>query len=178
MIEDVENGYENVIVVDAGNFLFRRTGTFPTSEEEDKIAAGLVSRGLSEMGYHVVVLHDHAIRGLLHKVHQMIDVSAVYVGTDNDVSYVAMATETPVVMAFSYRDPMCRHPFRGGVPFRALTPAGRCPYAEHCLELHGAIEKGVLHWVRCPEEPPEKCRTCFTAADFLEAVEEVTSEDH
>ncbi|MBN1883791.1 MAG: hypothetical protein JW885_16635 [Deltaproteobacteria bacterium] len=54
MIEDMENGYENVIVVDAGNFLFRRTGLFPTSEEEDKIAAGLVSRGFFEMGYDVV----------------------------------------------------------------------------------------------------------------------------
>ena len=54
MIEDIENGYENVIVVDAGNFLFRRSGVFPTSEEEDKIAASLVSRGLSEMGYDVV----------------------------------------------------------------------------------------------------------------------------
>ena len=50
----MENGYENVIVVDAGNFLFRRSGVFPTSEEEDKIAASLVSRGLSEMGYDVV----------------------------------------------------------------------------------------------------------------------------
>jgi len=54
LIEDVKNGYENVIVADAGNFLFRRSGIFPTSEEEDKIAAGLVSRGLSEMGYDVV----------------------------------------------------------------------------------------------------------------------------
>jgi len=54
LIEDVENGHENVLVVDAGNFLFRRSGIFPTSEEEDKIAAGLVSRGLFEMGYDVV----------------------------------------------------------------------------------------------------------------------------
>jgi len=54
LIENIENGYENVIVVDAGNFLFRRTSIFPTSEEEDRIAAGFVSRGLSEMGYDVV----------------------------------------------------------------------------------------------------------------------------
>jgi 2',3'-cyclic-nucleotide 2'-phosphodiesterase (5'-nucleotidase family) len=53
VIAEIRKDYPNVLVVDAGNFLFRSINLFSITEEADKVAAGYVSRGMSLVRYDV-----------------------------------------------------------------------------------------------------------------------------
>jgi 2',3'-cyclic-nucleotide 2'-phosphodiesterase (5'-nucleotidase family) len=50
----VRNGYDNVLVVDAGNSLFHRVSLSSISEEEERVGAALVARAMKEINYDVV----------------------------------------------------------------------------------------------------------------------------
>lgn len=53
MIAEIRKNYPNVLLVDAGNFLFRSTTLFSITEEADKVAAHYVGTGMSLVKYDV-----------------------------------------------------------------------------------------------------------------------------
>ncbi len=53
MIDEIRKDYPNVILADAGNFLFRSINLFSITEEADKVAAQYVARGMSLVKYDV-----------------------------------------------------------------------------------------------------------------------------
>jgi len=130
-----------------------------------------VCEGLVRLGYEVIAID--AVNGDIHRLHAIIDSARLFVGTDCDVAYLAMATETPMVMAFSYRHPLYWHPFRCGIPFFGFMPPYHvCSESAVCEEKYAAVEQGVVHYIRCPLEG-QPCISGFVASDFLKGVEEV-----
>lgn len=53
MLAEIRENYPNVIVADAGNFLFASSRLSPIGSETDKVAAGYVVRGMSLVKYDV-----------------------------------------------------------------------------------------------------------------------------
>ena len=63
MINEIRGGYPNVIVVDAGNFLFSGIRLSSTSEEEDKVAADYVALGMTKIGYDIANVGPNDLAG-------------------------------------------------------------------------------------------------------------------
>ena len=137
---------------------------------DSKVAQG-VMENLSK-DYDVVCVAG--IDGLsLHEIYWLIQKADLYVGLDNDVSYIAMATDTPMVMAFSCRNPRYRFPFRQGIPFETLFSSLVCEEAEFCLKENGSYEPGIFHYIVCPMSEKLKCMSYLTENHFEGAVKRV-----
>jgi len=74
---------------------------------------------IGEWGYEAVFLDELKLplRDSLAVIHQC----ELYVGMDNDISYMAMCSDVPMVMYYTSGDPLLSVPFRRGVPFISLS---------------------------------------------------------
>jgi hypothetical protein len=84
---------------------------------EDDMDGGLIDE-ITGWGYEAVFLDELELP--LRESLAVIRLSELYVGIDNDVSYMAMCSDVPMVMHYTKDDPDMTIPFRRGVPFMAL----------------------------------------------------------
>lgn len=82
----------------------------------------------------------------------IISMAELYVGFDGNEAAVALTTDTPAVIVYTYRNPVYFAPFRRGILFEAVTPnAETCNISEVCLKGNGLFELGKTYGVKCPK---------------------------
>ena len=102
----VVNGMSNVVAVNLDG------------ELSQELRDGIIEE-IGEWGYEAVFLDELELP--LRISLAVIQQSALYVGLDNDVSYMAMSSKVPMVMCYTKDDPELTRPFRRGLPFIALS---------------------------------------------------------
>lgn len=98
----------------------------------------------------------------------IIERADLYVGMDNDESSLAMATNTPIVMSFTYRNWYVNRSFRRGVAFEPVRSEA-CEMAEYCYLKHTRREFSVVYGLDCPQDEKFKCKA-YSVDDFLKAI--------
>jgi len=93
--------------------------------------------------------------------------SSVFVGTDSSVSAIALTTDVPAVVCYSYRDPCFFPPFRGNVPFEMVRANEcDCDSLKICIAQNVRSEYAKIYDHFCPKNNPWACRKI----DFGKAV--------
>jgi hypothetical protein len=97
--------------------------------------------------------------------------ASIFIGFDSDVSYIAMATRTPMIMIFDKRSYKYIRPFRKDVPFEAIeTPHDVCPSAPFCLKKNGFMEFKNVYGVNCDNDNRFSCESYVTKDMIVDAV--------
>lgn len=102
---------------------------------------------LDRHGYETLYFASHM---RLEDAREMISLSSLFFGADSAMSYVAMATDTPMVMLFSNRNPRWNMPFRRGVEFQAIR--SQCPEMDECVNKYWKKEFNQVYGVQCPKQ--------------------------
>ena len=103
-----------------------------------------------------------------------VDRASLYIGDDGDDTAIAMTTNVPAVVCYTWRSPTYFAPFRCGIPFETIAPRKiDCLYADGCLMSNGLFEMGRTYGVKC--QMPEKtvCKKSVTLERIMEAVERI-----
>jgi len=125
---------------------------------------------LREAGYDVMPAAGRPLGGW-GVLKAVVDLADVFVGVDGcPEPSVASATETPMVVAHSWRDPRFSRPFRRGVPFEAVTPGSKCDAASFCMEANVRGEFCHVYRVECSNEDRMACERAVTAKRLMRAV--------
>lgn len=112
------------------------------------IPSGLME-ALADKGYMVTRLTHKDCR-TPHIFRAAINRAKLYIGDDGDDTAIAMTTDVPAVVCYSWRSPTYFTPFRRGVPFKAISPQKEdCLYADGCMMENGYFESGRTFGVNC-----------------------------
>jgi len=96
--------------------------------------------------------------------------SVLFVGCDEDVTWLAMTTKVPIVMLCGPRQPSACQPFREGVPFEPV--AWKCDQMDNCLKKNAVSGFGNIYRVYCRKEPPAiACENMVSEAELMSAVD-------
>jgi hypothetical protein len=94
----------------------------------------------------------------------------LFVGCDEDMTWLAMATEVPIVMLCGPRQPSACQPFREGVPFEAV--AWKCDQKDTCLKNNATSGFGNIYHIYCHKEPPAiACKNKVSEVELMAAVD-------
>lgn len=94
----------------------------------------------------------------------------LYIGGDCDVSYMAMATETPIIVSMSNRIMDKFVPIRGDIPFNVINiPYSECKFYNSC-ESSSFREFGRVYSQPCKNKIPYACNHYDKATPILDLV--------
>ena len=93
----------------------------------------------------------------------------LFIGCDEDMTWLAMTTDIPIVMLSGPRQPAACQAFREGVPFE--TVAWKCDLLDNCLKMNAANGFGNIYHVYCRKEPELACEKLVTEDDLLAAID-------
>ena len=139
---------------------------------EDKVIGKDSSQGaidsVGEAGYEIVNLDSFESYGLKYAAISNVD---LFVGSDGDVSAIALATDTPAIVCYSYRSPHYFPPFRRGIPYTALVPDRVvCEHAPVCHSRHSFSQYASLYSQECVLEEKFACMTRNLKDDVSKAI--------
>jgi hypothetical protein len=97
--------------------------------------------------------------------------SKVYIGKNEDATWLAMATDVPIVMAVGELDVDVCRPFRHGIPFEALGVG--CLKKSICRK-RSSFGFGNVYNLDCQSDSKHVCRSVSTA-DVIAAIGKVLS---
>jgi hypothetical protein len=97
---------------------------------------------------------------------------ALFIGDDGDDAAVALTTDAPAVVVYTWRNPVYFKPFRRGLPFE--TVFSDCEQASQCLTLNGLCELGKTYGARCPMPNRFACESMPTVDKVIAAVEKLS----
>jgi len=124
---------------------------------------------LEKMGYVVVFAGGACSHGLFRA---MASKAALYVGDDDAKSAIALTTDVPAVVCYTWRSPVYFAPFRRGIPFETVLP-DNCCYADSCLSANGWYEMGKTYGVKCIIEDRFACKKPKSLGRIMDAVEKI-----
>jgi hypothetical protein len=158
---------------------------YHTPGDED-VAEGLISNGkiaivaerinkdvdlyLKQKGYDVFRLSGKDC-GSWNVFHAVVSKAGLYIGFDGNDTAIALTTNVPAVVIYSYRSPVYFAPFRRGIPFEAITPT-ECIVSDSCLMSNGFYEAGKTYGVKCSKKETF-CKKEVSAENIIGAVERV-----
>ena len=136
---------------------------------EDEFQSDIV-KFLETQGYCVIPVIEYGItNGTMCELIRRAD---LYIGTDSEDSYLAMTTDTPMIMFFTYRNPIYSKPFRRGIPFVPIVPdPAVCPESALCMQKYVQREFRQVYGVKCPRD--QICDSGFTLDQFKKAFGEI-----
>ena len=138
------------------------------SLKQDK--AGLL-KGLEEREYNVLDLGGITpSRGVWRALAQP---ASLYIGEDGPETAIALTTDVPAVVCYSFRNPVYFAPFRRGIPFEAIVPGKVCGMAGSCLQGNGRHEFNRTYRIKCPQPVPYVCKEYVTTEMILQAVDKI-----
>jgi ADP-heptose:LPS heptosyltransferase len=169
MPHEIEEGKKAVNVLEQHAVAVSFDKDFHTDRE---VLDGVVGQ-LDELGYDVFILDSNLS---LRKTLAIINNCKLFVGLDDDISYMAMASKVPMVMGFSYRNPEAVRPYRRGIPFApVVAPESRCKMVKFCESQNVIREFGVTYGLHCPNEDKFICAR-HTLEQWSDAIEMVMVE--
>lgn len=113
-----------------------------------EIPSGLME-ALADKGYMVTRLTHKDCRKP-HIFRAAINRAKLYIGDDGDDTAIAMTTDVPAVVRYTWRSPVYFTPFRRGIPSIAILPQKEdCLYADGCMMSNGFFELGRTYGVNC-----------------------------
>lgn len=131
--------------------------------EEGLVKMGLSVRGLSGL-----------VRGGWRAFRANVARCGLYVGDDGDETAVALTTDVPAVVCYTWRNPVYFAPFRRSVPFEAIVPdKNEFSCAGYCFSSNGLFELGKIYGVRCSRADRLACARARTAERVMQAVERI-----
>lgn len=137
-----------------------------------EVPVGLIEY-LAGEGYQVVRLtHKDCLSA--HIFRASVRHTALYIGDDGDDTAIAMTTDVPAVVCYTWRSPVYFAPFRRGIPFEAVAPRKTdCLFADGCMMSNGLFELGRTYGVRCQMKEGMVCQKNITLERIIEAVERI-----
>ena len=134
----------------------------------DSGVADEVVEEVERLGYVVDGLNGFGTWGLA-RAH--IDVADLFIGEDGAAAAIALTTDTPAIICYSYRSPSYFPPFRRDVPFRALVPErSLCENAPVCHSRRARIEFSKFYSQECVAENKFCCKKRSLVEDVKEAI--------
>ena len=100
--------------------------------------------------------------------------SAVYVGCDEDATWLAMATDIPIVMLTGPYQPKNVRPFREGLPFESV--AGKCEFMRDCIKKSSSMF-GNVYYPNCRNSKKQACEVGITSDDVLAAIDRIVKKE-
>ena len=91
----------------------------------------------------------------------------LYVGCDEDITWMAMTADIPIVMLTGPRVPKNIRPFRVNIPFEPI--ACKCEFMSDCVKRFSSSGFGNLYHVFCRREPIMACESLVCCADVESA---------
>ena len=141
------------------------------------IPEGLME-SLTREGYLVTKLTHQDCKSF-HVFRAAVSRASLYIGDDGDDTAIAMTTDVPAVVCYTWRNPVYFTPFRRGIPFEVVSPRKEdCLYSDGCLS-NGLFEFGKTYQIRCyydvPNTMKEKmvCQRNATLQRIMQAVEKI-----
>ena len=129
-----------------------------------------VITGVRQAGFEVVEVSRERL-GSWGTVFAAIRMCQLFVGSDGDVASVAMTTDVPAVVCYSYRSPVYFPPFRGLVPFVGLVPdASVCDQNAVCHARNGKFEFSRMYFQGCSRENKFCCMKRELTGDVVSAI--------
>lgn len=137
-----------------------------------EVPEGLIEY-LAGEGYQVVRL-THKDCLTVHIFRATVRRAALYIGDDGVDTAVAMTTDVPAVVCYTWRSPVYFSPFRRGIPFEAISPRKTdCLYADGCMMSNGRFELGWTYGVMCQMKEGMVCQKNVTLERIVGAVERI-----
>jgi hypothetical protein len=100
----------------------------------------------------------------------LLSTGTLFVGSDEDITWLAMTTEVPIIMLCGPRHPSACQPFREGIPFE--TVAWKCDQRDTCLKENASSGFGNIYHVYCRKEPPAiACKNRVSESELMAAVD-------
>ena len=128
-------------------------------------------RAVEELGYVIDGLSGLRVWSLA-RAH--IDGSDIFVGDDGDEAAIALTTNTPAIVCYSYRSPVYFPPYRRGIPFRALVPDRLlCEHAPVCHARHSHVQFSKLYSQGCVDDKNFCCKKRSLKKDVIEAIRSI-----
>ena len=120
------------------------------------VVANGINRGidtiLKQKGYEVLRLPEESF-GSLNIFHAVLSMANLYIGFDDSYAAIALTTDIPAVIIYTYRNPVYFAPFRRGIPFEAIVPLKEvCDISELCLKTNGFFEAGKTYGIKCSKK--------------------------
>jgi hypothetical protein len=94
---------------------------------------------------------------------------SLFVGCDEDITWLAMTTEIPIVMLTGPRQASSCQPFREGISFE--TVAWKCDLQDSCLKRNVAYGFGNIYHIYCRKEPSIACENLVSKDELMAAVD-------
>lgn len=104
-------------------------------------------------------------------VHAAIGMSDLFVGSDGNSAAVAMATDRPVIVCYSYRSPVYFPPYRKDVPFVALVPSRSvCEHGPVCHVRNSRVEYSKFYSQGCVADAKFCCQDREMSGEIVSAI--------
>jgi hypothetical protein len=123
---------------------------------------------LEKVGYTVVWAKSGSF-GLFRAI---VSKAVLYVGEDGPDTAIALTTDVPAVVCYTWRSPAYFAPFRRGIPFETVLP-DNCCYADSCLSANGWYEMGKTYGVKCVIKDRFACKKPKSLDRIMDAVEKI-----
>jgi hypothetical protein len=129
------------------------------AQEYDEIYDGIMHRFLkvAVTGYCDAQIGD---------VTACLEDAKLFIGMDEDVTWLAMTTSVPIVMHIGNRMPETCRPSREGAPFESVT--GKCEFRDTCIK-NSSSGFGNVYRVMC-RKPEQVCQT-ITYDEVMAAID-------
>jgi hypothetical protein len=95
----------------------------------------------------------------------------LFIGCDEDITWLAMASQVPIVMLGGPRLPETCQPFREGVPFEVIS--WKCDKQDQCLKRNAQTGFGNVYRVSCQKTPGLSCENLVSEEDLMDAVNRI-----
>ena len=132
-----------------------------------------ILEAITECGYDVV---DASIEklGSWGLVYAVIGFANLFVGSDGDSSAIALTTDRPAIVCYSYRSPFYFPPFRMNIPFVPIVPDKKiCEHSAICHARHSHIEFAKLYSQGCIMENQFCCMNRVLKQEVVSAIESI-----
>lgn len=153
--------------------------------EEKKIVAVAFGEKMIDSGVADEVMNEvYQLGYVILDVSHMNDVGLVlaticmadlFIGEDGDEAAIALTTDKPAIVCYSYRVPDYFPPFRGDIPFVPLTPdRSVCENARVCYSENSHTEYAKFYSQGCTHQQPFHCRNRSLKQDVVNAIRRIS----
>lgn len=140
----------------------------------NKNLAGL-KEFLEGKGYNVLNLRYDEVPSV-NIFREIVNRASLYIGIDGDDTAIALTTDVPAIVCYTWRNPIYFTPFRRGIPFESISPKSEhCVYANGCLISNGYIEMGKIHGINCPLEQKMNCEKSIDLERIINSIDIIES---
>ena len=137
----------------------------------DSSPADEAIKAVEEAGY---VIDGVSGLGVWSLVRSHIDEADIFIGEDGDEAAIALTTNIPAIVCYSYRSPAYFPPFRRDIPFRALVPdRSLCEHAPVCHARNSHVQFSKCYSQGCVDDKNFCCRKRSLREDVLEAIRSI-----